>query len=162
MLNGVRKITFVCHGNVCRSPMAEFVFKDMAARRGLNIAADSAATTDEEIGLGVGNPVYPDARRVLLKHGIDPAGKRAVQLTPGDYGRSDLFVCMDDENIRDARRIFGGDPEGKVVRLLDFTPRGGEIDDPWYTGKFEEAYEEIVFGLEALVAALEKEAKTQA
>ena len=138
------KILFVCHGNICRSPMAEFVMRDMVRRAGQarEIAVASAATSAEEIG----NPVYPPARRKLLEHGIDPAGKRAVQLRPGDYGRWDLLVGMDGANLRNMRRICGGDPQGKIRPLLD-----RDVADPWYTGDFEATWRDVNEGCRALL-----------
>ena len=137
-------ILFVCHGNICRSPMAEFVMRDMVRRAGLarEIAVASAATSAEEIG----NPVYPLARRKLLEHGIDPAGKRAVQLRPGDYGRWDLLVGMDGANLRNMRRICGGDPQGKIRPLLE-----RDVADPWYTGDFEATWRDVNEGCRALL-----------
>ena len=137
-------ILFVCHGNICRSPMAEFVMRDMVRRAGLaqEIAVASAATSAEEIG----NPVYPLARRKLLEHGIDPAGKRAVQLRAGDYGRWDLLVGMDGANLRNMRRICGGDPQGKIRPLLE-----RDVADPWYTGDFEAAWRDVNEGCRALL-----------
>lgn len=137
-------ILFVCHGNICRSPMAEFVMRDMVRRAGQarEIAVASAATSAEEIG----NPVYPPARRKLLEHGIDPAGKRAVQLRPGDYGRWDLLVGMDGANLRNMRRICGGDPQGKIRPLLD-----RDVADPWYTGDFEATWRDVNEGCRALL-----------
>ncbi|BDF69953.1 protein-tyrosine-phosphatase [Oscillospiraceae bacterium] len=137
-------ILFVCHGNICRSPMAEFVMRDMVRRAGLaqEIAVASAATSAEEIG----NPVYPPARRKLLEHGIDPAGKRAVQLRAGDYQRWDLLVGMDGANLRYMRRICGGDPQGKIRPLLE-----RDVADPWYTGDFEAAWRDVNEGCRALL-----------
>lgn len=137
-------ILFVCHGNICRSPMAEFVMRDMVRRAGLaqEIAVASAATSAEEIG----NPVYPPARRKLLEHGIDPAGKRAVQLRAGDYQRWDLLVGMDGANLRNMRRICGGDPQGKIRPLLE-----RDVADPWYTGDFEAAWRDVNEGCRALL-----------
>ena len=137
-------ILFVCHGNICRSPMAEFVMRDMVRREGLarEIAVASAATSAEEIG----NPVYPPARRKLLEHGIDPAGKRAVQLRAGDYQRWDLLVGMDGANLRYMRRICGGDPQGKIRPLLE-----RDVADPWYTGDFEAAWRDVNEGCRALL-----------
>ena len=137
-------ILFVCHGNICRSPMAEFVMRDMVRRAGLaqEIAAASAATSTEEIG----NPVYPPARRKLLEHGIDPAGKRAVQLRAGDYENWDLLVVMDGANLRYMRRICGGDPQGKIRPLLE-----RDVADPWYTGDFEAAWRDVNEGCRALL-----------
>ncbi len=137
-------ILFVCHGNICRSPMAEFVMRDMVRRAGLaqEIAVASAATSAEEIG----NPVYPPARRKLLEHGIDPAGKRAVQLRAGDYEKWDLLVGMDGANLRNMRRICGGDPQGKIRPLLE-----RDVADPWYTGDFEAAWRDVNEGCRALL-----------
>ena len=154
------RILFVCHGNICRSPMAEFIFKKMAKDAGLSagFTVASAAVSDEEIVRGRGNPVYPPARRELMKHGIDPGDKRAVQLKKEDYDRWDLFAVMDGSNKLGALRIFGGDPAGKVRLLSDFSG-GGEIADPWYTGDFETAYRDIDAGCRGLLRALkDKEA----
>lgn len=150
------KILFVCHGNICRSPMAELVFKDLAAKQGVadRFRIASAATSAEEIWNGVGNPVYPPAKVELQKHGLSCAGKRAVQLQKGDYGKYDLFVGMDSANIRNMLRIFGGDPDGKVHKLMDFTPQGGDVADPWYTGRFDVAFADIYAGCTALLAAV--------
>ena len=146
------KLLFVCHGNICRSPMAEFVMKDLVRQAGLSPAftIDSAATSREEIG----NPVYPPARRVLLQHGIDPGGKTARQLTRGDYQRYDYLIGMDEANLRNMRRLFGGDPEGKLSLLLDGTPRPRAIADPWYTGGFEETWRDVWEGCTLLLARL--------
>lgn len=146
------KILFVCHGNICRSPMAEFVLKDMVERRGLagEFHIASAATSREEIGSGV----HPGTRRKLAELGISTAGKRAVQLTAADYGKYDLLLGMDGANLRNMLRILGGDPEGKVRLLLDFTNRPGDIADPWYTGNFDETYQDVLAGCTALLAQL--------
>ena len=146
------KILFVCHGNICRSPMAEFVMKDMvkkAGRAGEFVIA-SAATSREEIG----NPVYPPARRKLAEHGIGCAGHAARQLTREDYAKWDLLIGMDRANIRNMERICGGDPDGKMYRLLDFTGQGGEVSDPWYSGDFVSTREDIDRGLKALLRHL--------
>ena len=144
------KLLFVCHGNICRSPMAEFVMKDMVRKRGLEDRFEiaSAATSREEIG----NPVYPPARRKLAENGIACAGHHARQMTKADYDRYDLIVCMDRANIRNACRIAGDDPEHKIVLLLDYTQRRGqEVADPWYTGDFDAAWNDIVEGCEMLI-----------
>lgn len=144
------KILFVCHGNICRSPMAEFVMKDMAQKAGLEgrFHIESAATSTEEIG----NPVYPPARRKLAEHGIGCAGKTARQLTAADYPAFDLLVGMDRANLRNMRRICGGDQEGKIRLLLDFAGRpGGEVADPWYTGDFEAAWRDVRDGCRGLM-----------
>lgn len=148
----MHRILFVCHGNICRSPMAEFVLKDMVERRGLagDFHIASAATSREEIGSGV----HPGTRRKLAELGISTAGKRAVQLTAADYGKYDLLLGMDGANLRNMLRILGGDPEGKVRLLLDFTNRPGDIADPWYTGNFDETYQDVLAGCTALLAQL--------
>lgn len=149
-------ILFVCHGNICRSPMAEFILKDMVKKRGWEQAFHirSCATSTEEIAGGRGNPVYPPARRELLRHGIDPGGKRAVQLTRADYNRYDRLIGMDAHNLRAMDRILGGDPEGKISLLLAFTGENRDVDDPWYTGNFAAAYEDIARGCGALLDML--------
>lgn len=144
---------FVCHGNICRSPMAEFIFKDLAAKRGVGdrFVIDSCATSTEEIWNGIGNPVYPPAKAELAKHGLSCNNKRAVQLKKSDYEKYDLFVGMDSANIRNMTHILGGDPKGKVRKLLDYTARGGNVADPWYSGRFDVAYQDILEGCTALL-----------
>ena len=147
------RILFVCHGNICRSPMAEFVMKDLVRGRGLQSRYEiaSAATSREELG----NPVYPPARRKLAANGIACAGHRARQMTRADYDDWDLIVCMDRNNIRNALRITGGDPEHKIVLLLDYAGRAGEeVADPWYTGDFDATWDDIVSGCEGLLREL--------
>lgn len=143
------KILFICHGNICRSPMAEFVMKDLVARAGLSETFEiaSAATSREEIG----NDIYPPARRELARHGIRCDGHRARQLTKADYSYYDYLVVMDNANLRNAQRICGGDRSGKIRRLLDFTARPGEVADPWYTGDFEATWQDVLEGCEALL-----------
>ena len=143
------KIMFVCHGNICRSPMAEFVFLDMIKKRGLadKITAMSSATSTEEIG----NDIHRGTKAILTKYGIPFSRREAVQLTRADYGRYDLFVGMDSYNIRNMLRIFGADPDGKVVKLLELTDRGGDVADPWYTGNFEATYRDVCEGCSALI-----------
>ena len=150
------KIMFVCHGNICRSPMAEFIFKDMVKRKGLegDFFVASTATSTEEIWGGVGNPVYPPAKAELAKHGISCEGKRAVQLKKSDYDKYDLFVGMDSMNIRNMYRILGSDPEGKIRKLMEFTDRGGDVADPWYSGRFDVAWRDIYDGCEGLLESL--------
>ena len=150
------KILFVCHGNICRSPMAEFVMKDLAARAGLadSFSIASAATSSEEIWNGVGNPVYPPARAKLAEHGIDCGGKRAVQLTRADYDKYDYLIAMDSANVRNIHRMMGGDPEGKVRKLLSFAGSERDIADPWYTGDFDASYRDIQEGCRALFREL--------
>lgn len=137
-------VLFVCHGNICRSPMAEFIFKDLAQRAGLasQFVIESAATSTEELG----SPVYLPARRKLAEHGLRCAGKRARQLQRSDYRRFDLLIGMDWANLLDIRRIVGGDPLAKVHLLLDYTDHPGDIDDPWYTSDFDTAWDEIEAG----------------
>ena len=146
------KILFVCLGNICRSPMAEMILRDMVRRRGLEaeFVIASAATSTEEIG----NPVYPPARRMLASHGIDCGGKRAVQLCRADYDRYDWLLGMETANIRRMRAICGGDPEGKIARLLDGTPNPRDIADPWYTGDFQSTWDDLVEGCTALLDSL--------
>ena len=146
------KILFVCHGNICRSPMAEFVMKDMVRKAGLGKAffIASAATSTEELG----NPVYPPARRKLHQHGIDCAGKTARQMTRRDYEEYDLLVGMDGQNMRNMRRICGDDPDGKLHLLLDYTDRPGDVADPWYTGDFEATWRDVNAGCRGLLQAL--------
>ena len=143
------RILFVCHGNICRSPMAEFVMKDLVKKAGLEgqFQIASAATSTEEIG----NPVYPPARRKLAEHGIRCAGKTARQLTRADYARYDLLIGMDRANIRNMNRICGGDPEGKIKLLLDFLDRPGDVADPWYTGNFDTTWRDVLEGCQKLL-----------
>ena len=151
------KIMFVCHGNICRSPMAEFIFKKMIAEQGLEWKYEvaSSATSTEEIWGGIGNPVYPPAKAELKKHGIDCGGKRAVQLKKSDYDKYDLFICMDGRNVANAIKILESDPEMKVKKLMDYTSRGGDVADPWYTDRFDVTYRDIFEGCKALLAMLE-------
>ena len=146
------KIMFVCHGNICRSPMAEFVFKRIIKEKGReeDFFVASSATSTEEIWRGVGNPVYPPARAVLARHGISCNGKRAVQLTKSDYDKYDMFVGMDTANIRNMNRILGGDPDGKIYKLMQFTGSGADVSDPWYSRDFDRAYADILAGCTAL------------
>lgn len=150
------KILFVCHGNICRSPTAEFVFRDLAEKSGkrADFEVASAATSSEEIWNGVGNPVYPPAKAEMLRHGIDCGNKRAVRLEKSDYGKYDLFIGMDGNNIRNMYRIFGGDAEMKIHKLMDYTGRGGDVADPWYSDRFDVAYRDIEEGCIALFNAL--------
>ena len=168
------RILFVCHGNICRSPMAEFVMKDLVRKAAIereknqacldsseceqarpevkgvledSFIIESAATSTEEIG----NSVYPPARRKLAEHGIGCVGKTARQMTRSDYDRYDLLIGMDSWNIRNMRNICGGDPEGKIVMLMDFTNRPGDVADPWYTGDFEATWRDVLEGCQALL-----------
>ena len=148
------RVLFVCLGNICRSPIAEFVMKDMVSKRGIadKFYIASAATSTEEIG----NPVYPPARKELAKHGISCEGKRAVQITKADYGKYDYILGMEQRNIRNILRIVGKDPEGKVKLLLDYSDDPRDIADPWYTGDFESTYRDVVEGCEGFLQYLEK------
>ncbi len=150
------RIMFVCHGNICRSPMAEFVLKKMVSERGMadQFYIASSATSTEEIWGGVGNPVYPPAKAELAKHGISCEGKRAVQLTRADYDKYDLFIGMDSANIRNMHRMLGGDPQGKIRKLMDYTDRGGDVADPWYTRRFDVTYADVLAGCEGLLDTL--------
>ena len=152
------KIMFVCHGNICRSPMAEFVLKDMVKKAGREneFVIASSATSTEEIWGGVGNPVYPPARDELKKHGISCEGKRAVQVKKSDYENYDYLICMDENNMRNIRRIIASDPENKIVKLLSFTGENRNVADPWYSGDFETCYRDIYNGCKALLETLGK------
>ena len=148
----MKRILFVCHGNICRSPMAEYIMKDMVKRARLSDQFEiaSAATSYEEIG----NPVYPPARRELAAHGIGCAGHAARHMEKADYAHYDYLVGMEPVNLRNMRRICGGDPEGKIRLLLSFAGREQGIDDPWYTGRFSEVYEQITKGCRVMLEAM--------
>lgn len=149
----MHKILFICHGNICRSPMAEFLLKDIVNKRGLADAFEiaSAATSREEIG----NPVHYGTRTKLAQFGISVAGKHAVQVTKRDYEYYDLLLVMDSNNIRNLHRVIGEDTQNKVHLLLDYTERKGEsIADPWYTGDFDVTYDDIMEGLAGLLEEL--------
>ena len=143
------KVLFVCHGNICRSPMAEFVLKDMVKQGGRekDFLIESAATSTEEIG----NRVYPPARRKLAEHGISCEGKTARQMRASDYKRFDLLIGMDRANLRNMQRICGGDPDGKIHLLLDYTDRPGDVADPWYTGDFDATWRDVEEGCRGLL-----------
>lgn len=147
------KILFVCHGNICRSPMAEFIMKDLLSKTGreYEFEISSAAISTEEIWNGIGNPVYPPAKKLLAKKGINCDGKRARQMTRADYDYYDLLIGMDNWNIRNMLRITGGDPDNKIKMLLDFTNRPGEVADPWYSGDFEATYRDVLEGCEGIL-----------
>ena len=155
------RIMFVCHGNICRSPMAEFIFKDLVKKQGMvqRFLIASSATSTEEIWNGTGNPVYPPAKAELARHGLSCDGKRAVQLQKSDYDKYDLFIGMDSANIRNMLRIFGGDSGRKVRKLMDDTNRGGDVADPWYSGRFDVAYRDIYDGCTALLNTILKQDK---
>ena len=143
-------ILFVCHGNICRSPMAEFVMKDILKKRRLDgeFFVESAATSREEIG----NPIYPPVRRILGEMGIDFDNKKtARQVTVSDYDRFDYIVCMDRNNLRNITRIIPSDPLQKISRLMDFTDRPRDVADPWYTGDFLQTKQDVTEGCDALL-----------
>ncbi|MBQ2830782.1 MAG: low molecular weight phosphotyrosine protein phosphatase [Oscillospiraceae bacterium] len=146
------KILFICHGNICRSPMAEFVMRDMVEKAHLShaISVASAATSSEELG----NPVYPPVRSLLRTHGIDCTGKTARQMTAADYGKYDLLICMDSANLRNMQRICGGDPESKMHLLLDYTGSSGNVADPWYTRDFDATWRDVRRGCASLLETL--------
>lgn len=150
----MKRILFVCHGNICRSPMAEFIMKDLINKCGLEdeFYIESAATSTEEIG----NSIYPPARRKLAEHGISCAGKTARQMTKRDYDSFDLLIGMDEWNIRNMNRISGGDPEGKICKLLDFTKRSGDVADPWYTDNFESTWKDCLEGCNGIIEQFKK------
>lgn len=146
------RILFICHGNICRSPMAEFIMKDLVKKVGLEqkIIIESAATSAEEIG----NPVYPPVRRKLAEHGIDCSSKSARQLRNSDYEKYDLLIGMDRANLRDMYRICGGDFADKMHLLMDFTDHPGEVADPWYTHDFDTTWRDVLEGCQGLVKLL--------
>lgn len=149
------KILFICHGNICRSPMAEFIFRDMVQKRGLGnkFHIASAATSREELG----NPVHRGTREKLRQHGIETTGKYSVQMTKKDYQNYDYLIGMDDWNIRNIMRIIGKDPDHKVHKLLEFAQSSDDIADPWYTGNFDRTYEDVVKGCRGLLKKLVEE-----
>lgn len=156
------RILFVCLGNICRSTMAEFLFRDMAERAGLGetFEIESAGTSSEEAG----NPVHRGTRQVLNRLGIDCSRKRARQMTRADYDRFDLLIGMEQSNLRSMERICGGDPARKMSRLLEHAPKsywrsGADVADPWYTGDFEATYQDVKAGCEGLLAELAGESK---
>ena len=147
---------FICLGNICRSPMAEIIFKDMVEKAGKSdeFVIASSATSNENVWNGTGAEVYPPAKKILAKHGLSTGGKRAVQLSADDYDKYDLFICMDRYNVRSVNRIFGGDRDEKIRMLMDFTDRPGDVSDPWYTGDFETAYRDIHEGCKGLLKSI--------
>ena len=150
----MKRIMFVCHGNICRSPMAEFVMRNMLKKRGLSdkILVESSATSTEEIG----NDIHRGTRQILDKYSVPYTRREAVQLTRADYSRYDLFIGMDSANIRNMHRIFGSDPDCKIIRLLDLTDEKRDVADPWYTGNFEATYRDVTLGSAALIEHITK------
>ena len=147
----MRRILFVCHGNICRSPMAEFILKALVKAYGLEdlYYIESAGVSDEEYG----NPIYPPAKRCLNQHGVwfDPR-KTAREVTPSDYGRFDRIIYMDQSNRRWLDRIFGGDPENKIHSMMSYAGKSRDVADPWYTGEFEKTFQDILEGCEAMLS----------
>lgn len=150
----MNKVLFICHGNICRSTMAEFIMKDLVKKAGKEseFYIASAATSTEEIG----NPVYYAAKQKLAEHGISCEGKRAVQITKKDYEKYDYILAMEEYNIRNMMRIIKSDPKHKVCRLLDLTNNPRDIADPWYSRNFDLAYDEILEGCKALLERCSK------
>ena len=146
------KILFLCHGNICRSPMAEFILKDLVRKAGCaaEVRIASAATSREELG----SPIYPPAQRQLRSHGVPFDDHRARQMTRADYDAYDLLIGMDSRNLANMRRICGGDPDGKLSLLLDHTGRSGDVADPWYTGNFDATYRDVLAGCTAMLEQL--------
>lgn len=146
------RILFVCHGNICRSPMAEYVFKDMVKKRGLESRFEiaSAATSTEELG----EPVHHGTARILRREGIDYHGHHARQITKRDYGSFDFLIGMDDRNVRNMRRVWNDDPNGKVYKFMEFAGSDADVADPWYTGNFDVTYDDVVAGCTALLGYL--------
>lgn len=151
----MNKILFVCLGNICRSPMAEFVMKDIVEKAGLSHEFEiaSAATSTYEIG----NPVYPPARQILAEHGIDCKGKTARQITKRDYDYYDYIVAMDHSNLRNLRNMLGEDHQRKISLLMDYTSRPADVADPWYTGDFQATWDDVTEGCEALLSFILKQ-----
>ncbi len=147
------KIMFVCHGNICRSPMAEFIMKDLIKKAGLEdkFLIKSSATSNEEIYNGIGSSIYPNALAELKKNNIPVTEKRAVQLVESDYEKYDMFLVMDSNNLRNIRKIFKSDPENKIRTLLD-----KDVADPWYYGNFDVTFKDIKKGCQTLLESLKK------
>lgn len=152
----MHKVNFVCHGNICRSPMAEYLFRDMVKKAGREdeFFIVSSAVSSEEIWNGMGSPVYPPVKKLLLQRGITCEEKRAQLLTKTDGEQFDLLVCMDDNNVARARRIVGEKNAHKCKKLLSFAGENADVADPWYTRDFDECYQDIMRGLTALLQSL--------
>ncbi len=150
----MHKILFVCLGNICRSPMAEFIMKQMVEQRGIadKFYIESCATSNEEVG----NPVYPPARQVLQSRGINCSAKRARRITKGDYDRFDYIVCMDSNNLRNLKLMFPNDNGKKISKILSFAGIDRDVADPWYSGDFTATEEDVVIGCEAILKYIEK------
>lgn len=148
----MKKVMFVCHGNICRSPIAEFVMKDLVKKAGRQneFLLDSSATSTEEIG----NGIYPPAKRKLIEKGVPFTEHYARQIKKAEYDDWDLFICMDGANVRNLMRIFENDKKNKVKKLLDYTGHGGDVADPWYTGNFENTYLDVLEGCMKLLETL--------
>ena len=150
----MKKILFICHGNICRSPMAEIIFNDIVRKnkKQKDYYVRSAATSTEELG----NPVYPPARKVLAQNGLSCEGKYSVRVTKEDYNNFDMLICMDRNNIRNLKYIIGDDTENKVSLLMDYTNSPGDVADPWYSGNFDLTYNDIKEGCLKLFEYLNK------
>ncbi len=148
------KILFICHGNICRSPMAEFVMRDLIEKEHLThkVQVASAAVSSEELG----SPVYPPVQRLLNQHGIDCSGKRARTMTKADYADYDMLIGMEHGNLYRMQRICSADPDGKISLLLDYTDRPGDIADPWYSGDFAETWADVNLGCKGLLKHLQQ------
>ncbi len=153
------RVLFVCYGNICRSPMAEFMMKDFVEKQGLGNSFEiaSAGTSSEEIFGGVGHPVYQAARDELAIHGISCDGKLARQIERRDYDYYDYLVAMDNSNLRGIERLMKSDPENKIFRLLDLTDNPRDVEDPWYTGDFEQTWNDIEEALPLLLKKIRRE-----